>query len=193
MITVNGTCQTAHCCYAMEHSALTENLLLPAQNYKCQRPMFFTIVSPTAEVNTVFSKQELLCCCMVWDTSITCFIVLCRYCGFSSFVSSLQIQGLWQAGIKQVYQCHFPYSIIFKLMMFLNVEFFLEITLLHTSLYSENAIFICTRKIKIHVTCFTAIYILVVWSKTWGVPKYKYTLFPLLNQKKAGFSSAVLF
>ena len=57
MITVNGTCQTAHCCYAMEHSALTENLLLPAQNYKSQRPMFFTIVSPTAEVNSFFKTR----------------------------------------------------------------------------------------------------------------------------------------
>ena len=46
------------------------------------------------------------------------------------------------------------------------LNFFLEITLLHTSLHNENAIFIGTRKTKIHVTCFTAIYILVVWSKT---------------------------
>ena len=73
--------------------------------------MFFTIVSPTAEVNTVFSKQEPLCCCMVWDTNITYFIVLCKYCGFSSFFSSLQIQGLWQPLIGSISWHHFSNTI----------------------------------------------------------------------------------
>lgn len=77
-----------------------------------------------------------------------------------------KFEGLWQPCIKQVYQCHFSNSIIFKLIIF-KKRCNAIVQLIENN--SVNMTFTCIGK-KIRVTCFVAMFTLLwmVYLHHWG-------------------------